>query len=380
MSLLVNSRVRIIKDKITFITRSLKGDGEILVKEGQMVNPSDIIGRSVFFAGFRSLNLANALQVSPAEVKKYLQRQVGKPIFKGELLAYKKGGLFGGDKLVTAPTDGILELLNETTGALKLMILPSKVDLPAAVFGQVQKVDHIKKEVLIKTQVSEIYGVLGSGRMREGYLRILGDRGDLLDKGRMASDFADKILVGGGLIYPDALNKAVAVGISGIITGGINAPEFKSVAGGHLKNTANLNSDVGLGIVVTEGFGLIAIGQDIFELLKKFEDKFVIIEGNKAKISLPSYTADCLDKIRLFQLPAGGKIAENQVQVEAIQLKIGQLVRIVGSPYMGETGRVQALDQAPTKLESGISVFMITLETPSRKIKVPGNNVEAIIE
>ena len=377
MNLIVNSKVRIISDKITVVIRQLQGEGKILVSEGQIVNPSDIIGKSILFAGFRSLNLADALQVSPGDVKKYLQRPIGKPIFKGELLAYKKGGLFDGKRIVTSPTDGILELLNESSGVLKLRILTAKVDLPAAVFGEVLRVDHIRKEVMIKTQVSEIYGVMGSGKMRYGYLRILGGRGDLVDKDRIASDFADKILVGGGLIYPDALNKAVSLGINGIITGGINAPEFRSVAGGRLKRDSKSESEVGIGIVVTEGFGLVPIGQDIFDLLKKFEDKFVILEGNKGRISLPSYTADCLNKIKEVALPMTGKI-DDLAEVNAQELKIGQVVRGIGNPYMGETGKVAAIDQSPTKLASGITVFMVTIETSSRKVKMPYTNIEII--
>ncbi|TSC65551.1 MAG: Uncharacterized protein CEO21_385 [Microgenomates group bacterium Gr01-1014_80] len=373
MTLLVNSRIRIAPDKITTVRRVLRGDGQILVSAGQEVSPSDVIGRSILSAGFRTINLAEALSVSPGESKKYLQRSLGKPIFKGELLAFKKGGLFGGKKLVIAPTDGILELFSEKTGTLKLKILPHQIDLAAAVFGKVLNVDHIKKEVMIKTQATQIYGVMGSGRLREGNLKFLGGRGDLIDQEKILPQFSDKILVGGGLIYTQALNKAVALGINGIISGGVNAEDYKSMAGGHLKENKP-DSDVGIGILVTEGFGSIPIGLDLFDLLKGFEDKFVILEGNKRRLSLPAFSEDCLVKIRQTEL-----VEEiDGAPVSTDELKLNKRVRVIGDPYLGEVGKLVSIDQGLTRLPSQIITLMVTIETASRKISVPYTNVEII--
>lgn len=116
MDVVVNRRIRIEKDLITRVHRSLAGKGTIKVQVGQEVNPSEIIGESQVSAGFRILNLATELSVSPNEVKKYLQRPIGQKIFRGELLAFKSGGMLQTKKIVTAPTDGILEFLDEKSG------------------------------------------------------------------------------------------------------------------------------------------------------------------------------------------------------------------------------------------------------------------------
>lgn len=374
MNLIVNRRLRIVPENITHVQRSLQGNGKIIVSVGQEVSPSDVIGKSTISAGFRRINLSQALSVNPKDVKKYLQRSMGKVIYKGELLAYKDGGLFGGKKLVLAPTDGILEQLDEATGVLKLKILPHIVDLPAAVFGIVERVDHVKKEVIIKTQVTQIYGVLGSGRPREGYLKVLGGRGDLISSDRISPDFNDKIIVGGGQIYKDGLKEAVSFGVKGIITGGINASDFKGMSGGKIK-FAHSESEVGIGVLVTEGFGTIPVGEDIFDILKSFDDKFVILEGNNARVSLPSVSADSLINIKKVQLPEFTDLAP---YVNEDALGLGKEVRIIGSSYMGEQGQVEAVDQMTTKLPSGANTYMITVSTKSRKIKVPYNNVEII--
>ena len=373
MNMLVSRRFRVVPERATLVNRALQGNGEILVKRGQEVIPSDVIGRSVLSAGFRTINLSKALQVSPGEVKKYLQRSMGKAIYKGELLGFNGGGLFGSKRVVTSPTDGILELFNEETGILKLKILPHNIDLPAAVFGIVDGVDHVKKIVSIKTQVTEVYGILGSGRPREGYLKVLGERGDLIDKNKISYDLHDKIIVGGGLIYDSALKEAVTFGVNGIITGGISSSEFKGMSGGKIKY-AHSESEVGIGVLVTEGFGTIPVGQDIFDLLKSFDNKFVILEGNEGKVSLPSTNPGSIKSISKVQLSSEN--LDFKLQTETIET--GKIIRVVGNPYMGEQGKVVAIDNAITILPTGVKVYMITILTNSRKIRVPYSNVEII--
>jgi len=374
LNLFANKRFRIVPENITLIQRSLAGNGEILVKAGQEVNPQEIIGRSIVSAGFRKINLSQLLSVSPGEVKKHLQRVPGKAIYKGELLAYRGSGLFSGKKIVQSPTDGIIELLDENTGILKLKILPQKVDLPAAVYGIIERVDHVKKEITIKTQVTQIYGILGSGRPREGYLKVLGGMGDLISKNDISPDLNDKIIVGGGLIYDEGLKEAVINGVNGIITGGINAPDFKGMSGGKIKY-AHSESEVGIGVLVTEGFGTIPIGNDIFGLLKEFDNKFVILEGNRGRVNLPSTREDSIISIRkVYKFPSNDSVS---VVTEEV-LDPGKFVRIIGSPNMGEQGKIISIDKIATTLPSGVVTYMITISTNTRKIRIPYNNVEII--
>jgi len=58
---------------------------------------------------------------------------------------------------------------------------------------------------------------------------------------------------------------------------------------------------------------------------------------------------------------------------------VGMRVRVVGNSYLGEQGKVLAIDQAETLLPSGIKAFLLTLETATRKIKVPVANCEVIL-
>lgn len=380
MSYFVNKRLRVELDVITYVTRSLPGRGKIAISVGQEVSPPEIIGSSTTAAGFRNFNLSKMLEVSPAEVRRYLQRPIGQRIYKGELLAYKPGGFFKTKKIITAPTDGMLESIEDKTGLLRMSFLPRQRDLPAAVYGIVDKISEERGQIVIKTQATHIFGLFGTGLIRGGILRILGGRGDLISQSQISYDMDEQIVVAGGLIYGDAISFAVSVGINGIITGGINAADYRAMAGGRLIFPRSMGGDIGLSLLVTEGFGSIPIGQDVYDALVKHNGKFAILDGNRAKLLLPSYKSDCIKKIRTTQLPPiyDNLLPEPLVDIEAEELQVGQKVRIIGSPYMGEQGNIVSIDNTSTLLQSGISTILVTVEARIRKIKVPYSNIEII--
>lgn len=376
---LIPVRLRVEKDVIVRISRVLPGKGNITAFVNQEVRPSDIIGTSNISSGFRILNLATFLDVVPKEVEKYLKREVGQRIYKGELLAYKPGGIFGGKKTVVAPTDGILDYLNPETGEMKMTLLPKKIELPSGVFGIVEKVDSQKGVITIIAQVSRVHGMLGTGKLRDGTLELLGKRDQLVVKSMITPSSEGRIIVGGSLVYKDGISTAVSCGINGIITGGINAKDYKSMAGGRLIFPKKLENDIGISIVVCEGFGSIPIGEDIYEILSPYHNRYVSIDGNRAVVELPSFEESSLLRVRATKLaPVLVDVNLDEEGSRVSEIKVGLKCRVVGNSYPGEQGKVIAIDVSPTLLSSGIASFLATIETKRRKIKIPVVNLEVI--
>lgn len=367
---------------VTKIKRTLSGKGHLQSSVGQEVTPAEIIGRAEVPSGFRTINLSSMLSVSPKGVEKYLKRKIGQRIYKGELLAYKQEWLLGRKKVITAPTDGVLDFFNNQTGELRISLFPKKTDLPAGVYGIVEAVDHEKGQVIIRTEVSQVHGVFGSGRSRDGWLHILGTKDNMISKAMLEASYNAQVLVGGSLIFRDAVSAAISVGISGIITGGMNAEDYRGMAGGRIIFPKKLDSDIGISIVVCEGFGSIPIGSDIFEILSEYEGKFVFIDGNRALINLPSANSSSLVKVKNTRLPELG-IDDSMASLDRTktvsELKIGAKVRIVGNAYCGEQGKVLAIDNSETLLPSKIKVYLATVETKRRKLQVPVANLEIIM-
>ncbi|MCL4366004.1 hypothetical protein M1437_02140 [Patescibacteria group bacterium] len=375
-------RLRVERDVVTRVVRALDGKGELSVAVGQQVTPEEIMGTATVTAGFRAINLSTQLKVAPEDTEKYLTRKIGQRIYKGELLAYKKGGFLNSKKMVIAPTDGILDFLNPKTGELKIIFLPKKVQLPAGVYGIVEAVNNEKGQVIIRTQVSRIHGVFGSGGCRDGIVHVLSRKDDLVSKSVLQQSDTEHILVGGGLFYKDTISAAISLGVNGIITGGINAEDYNAMAGGRIVFPKKLDTDIGVSLVVCEGFGSIPIGDDIFSLLQEYQGRFVFIDGNKALISLPSAYSSSLVKIKSTQLPPLQINDLNQsvkFTQELMELKVGLKVRIIGNSYPAEQGKLLAVNDSLTVLPSGASDYLATIETARRKIQVPVANLEVMM-
>lgn len=369
-------RVRVEKDVIVRISRILPGKGIINVALNQEVAPSDIIGLSDVSSGFRTINLSQDLEVGPKEVEKYLKRGVGQRIYKGELLAYKQGSILGGKKAVVAPTDGILDYLNPETGEIKMTLLPRKIELPAGVYGIVDGVDNQRGKVTIKAQASRIHGMFGCGKIRDGILEFVCKREDMLIGSMISPKNEGQILIGGSLIYKEALSTSISCGVNGIITGGMNSEDYKSMAGGRLTFPKKLENDVGISILCCEGFGSIPIAEDIYNILREYDGKFVSIDGTRATLDLPSFQSNSLTHVKSVNLPPLDNFPK-QVNGE-VDLKVGLGVRVIGSSYLGEQGKIISVDSSPTLLASGLKGVLATIETKRRKIKVPVVNLEAI--
>lgn len=374
--------LRVEKNVVTRVRRILRDKGQFNVKAGQEVAPDDIIGSAEVASGFRILNLSALLSVPPKDVEKHLKRKVGQRIYKGELLAFKEGWLLADKKVITAPTDGVLDFLNNQTGELRISFFPRKADLPAGVFGVVEIVDSERGQAIIRTQVSRVHGMFGSGRSREGSLHILGKQDDLISKAKIGVNYDGQVLVGGSLVFKDVIPVMISAGICGIITGGINAGDYRGIAGGRLEFPKKMDNDIGISIIICEGFGSIPIGLDIFEILSEYEGKFVFIDGNKALINLPSFSSSSLAKVKNTRLPElqPNDLTEGLERTKEVsELKVGLRARIVGNSYLGEQGKILAIDDSQTLLPSKIKAYLATIETKRRKIQVPIANLEIIM-
>lgn len=378
MSLFANRRVRIEKDVVTRIKRILSGKATIQVQIGQEVSPHDILGISEVTSGYRNLNLATDLGVAPDQAKNYLQKKVGQTVYKGELIALKPAGILSEQMVVVSPSDSVIDYFDEKSGALRLNFQHKKENIPAAVFGIIESIDPATGTVLIRTEVTKVHGVLGSGKLRDGILRSVGTRSDLLTGDTINPSFSDSIIVGGGLIYKTGIYKAIASNVSGIITGGINTKDYLSLSGGKLKNM-QMATDIGVSVMICEGFGSIPIGIDVYNILEQNFGRYAILDGNKSELILPTYSQDALKKVRATHLPDenSGAIGTND-EVEMINLEVGQKIRVIGLSYLGDQGEVLTIDKTITVLPSGIRTYMVNIETRSRKIRVPYTNIEII--
>lgn len=378
--LLINARPRVSHNVILHVRRTLTGSSvKILVEVGQEVKPADIIAEGQTSGGFRSLPLAEELKVEAKEVPLYLRRQTGQMIYKGELLAFREGFLGFRKKEIISPVDGVLEYFDQDQGNLRIKLLPQRKQLASGVYGVVDRVSRSLGIVVIRTMADLIFGLCGSGQERGGMIRVAGLGSSLVSARQVGSDFAGQIIVGGSLVTKDALEKAIELRAGGFITGGINAGDYRKISGGKDALSRARWADIGLSVLVTEGFGSAVLGDDIQQVLKRHEGQFALINGNQARVVLPSANADSMIYIRKTNLLETA-LAGCAPAVAVTELKVGMTARVVSAPFFGHQGIVRSIDRAQTKLPSGVVTYMVIVDTPLRKMRVPYLNIEAICQ
>lgn len=372
--LFANQRVRIRPGICRLIKRTLKGPGQISVQKNTEVSPHDILGHYKVTAGFTKVNISKELNVSPEEISKYMKKNVGQTVFKGELLAFKKG--FFGTSQIIAPTDSIFETLDKKTGEATFKLIPKDVSLTSGVFGVVEDVNQAQGEVIIRCMSTEVYGVIGTGSEKEGFLNVISGPGDLVNAYKVTPENRGQILAAGSLVLQETIKKALTCNVNGIICGGLNLDNYLSMATS-LVPSKRVGTEIGISIVASEGFGLVPIGEDFQEMLNKHNGRFVMINGNLGRILLPSDDPNSILSCRKVGLPEGGAQGVKP-EITIGEIKTGAKVRLIWPPFFGAQGIVSAVDETPTTLKSGISTYLLTVDTKARKIRVPSSNVEII--
>lgn len=373
----VNSRTRIKTDQITHITRNMPSSiNKINVRLGDEVSPDCVLAEGKTTVGFRVVNLAKELNVPPSEALQYISRPLGSNIYKDELLASKKSVFGLREKILLSPDDGIIDFYDEREGILRIKLFPKIVKLACGVWGIIDDINETKGAIKIRTTASFIYGVLGSGKEREGTLNVIGSNEVLVGSRQLETTMKGQIIVGGEIIFADGLERAVELGIGGLISGGIDAKNYKSVAGGWNVFSRRW-ADIGISVLVTEGFGSIHMGNDIFNLLQKNHGNFSILDGNKNRLILPSNSQNSMIYIRKTKLPEGA-FTDMGPQLVAATLQLKQLVRIIGNDNFGKQGIVEAIDKTPSKLESGVTSTLVTVDIGNKKVRVCYQNLEII--
>jgi hypothetical protein len=111
-------------------------------------------------------------------------------------------------------------------------------------------------------------GVAGAGQPVHGRLRIaVGDPGDELRSGNLHVADAGSIVVAGARVDVETLTRARALGIHGVITGGMAGHDLRSFARSEARQQAALHPLPPFAVFVLEGFGRRSLAGPPWELL-----------------------------------------------------------------------------------------------------------------
>jgi hypothetical protein len=364
--------LKVLKESKVAKTRLLPLKGEVLCKTGQAVQPEDIVAATELPGNVQMVNVAGQLNVDAADVGESMLKHEGDSVTKGEALARSKGifGLF--KSTLASPADGTVESVSGVTGQVVLREAPIPVQVNAYITGKV--IEELPQEgVVVETTGSYLQGIFGIGGERQGEIKVVVDSPDqAIEEKHLDASCAGKIVVGGSFLSLPVFRKALEIGVGGIIVGGFNYQDLKPILGYDLGVAITGGETLVTALVVTEGFGSIAMAHRTFELLKAHEGRVASMNG-------------------ATQIRAGVIRPEVIVPLEESELKgsdfdadkisgitDGSLVRIIRAPYFGVLGTVRGLPPELTEMESGTMVRVAEVEVEGKTVLLPRANLEMV--
>ena len=355
--------------------RRLPLAGEVLVEAGATVKAEDVVAKADLPGNVQLLNVANLLSVPPDEITEYMLKPVGETVSKDEIIATTKGlfGLFRSQ--ARSPIDGTVEAVSDVTGQVILREPPIPVEVKAYTDGIVTATVPTEG-VTVETYGTYIQGIFGIGGETIGNLVVVANSSsDELTVEQILPEHRDNILVSGSLVRTDAIQKAVQHGVRGIIAGGIDDGDLRELLGYELGVAITGSEEIGITLVITEGFGRIAMAEQTFTLLKAREGMKTSINGAtqiRAGVVRPE-----------ILIPLTSEVTGSDAEHTATDgiLEVGSSVRIIREPYFGQLGRVIELPVALQNLETEALVRVLRVElSDGEQTILPRANVEAIEE
>jgi hypothetical protein len=367
--LTVSARTTIIK------TRRLPLKGTVLTTTGTWVTPADKVARAELPGIMQPIKVASKLGIEPSEVPALLTVKVGDKVNRGDIVAVTKGmwGLFKSECKST--TTGTVELISNITGNVGVREAPTPIEVDAYIPGKIIEVLD-GEGVVIEAHGALIQGIFGIGGERRGEIMMITSGPDEPITAEMiTSAHAGKIIVGGSNLSGDALRKAHELGVTGIVVGGIVDKDLVDYLGYDIGVAITGHEDIPLTLVLTEGFGTIAMAGRTFNLLKSLTGKTASICGAtqiRAGVIRPEViVADETEN-------AGGTAADEVVP--SFSLEPGTNIRIIREPYFGLLATVTALPHHLVTVGSGAEVRVLEakLNTTGEIVTVPRANVEIV--
>lgn len=347
--------------------------GDVLVKVGDRVSAQQIVAQTFIPGDVTPLNLANLLAVPPADVPGCMLKKEGDRIALGEPMARTKG-IFG--RFCTecaSKAAGTIESISCVTGQVILRGEPQPLQVEAYLAGTV--VEIIPDEgCVIEAEVTFVQGIFGIGGETFGPVRMACLSHDQeLTGDLILPEMKGCVVVGGARITMEAIQRARHVGVSAVVTGGLDDKDLEELLGYNLGVAITGSEHVGLTLIVTEGFGEIAMAERTFKLLASRQGGHAAVNGAtqiRAGVMRPEIVIP-LTEMELVREPESVNSAG--------YLDVGMPVRIIRDPYFGLIGSVSALPPELQVLASGSKARVLEVKLDSGEhVVIPRANVELI--
>ncbi|MDN3514621.1 MAG: hypothetical protein NG747_09490 [Candidatus Brocadia sp.] len=346
--------------------------GDVIVKKGDVLKAEDVVARAHLPGKVHAINAVNRLGIQPKELREYMLKKEGDAVLKDEIIAETKPWVKMLKTVLLSPITGTIETISTITGQILLREPPKPIQVFAYIDGTVIEVME-KEGVVIETTAAFIQGIFGVGGETVGELAMAVDKpNDVLTAERIHPAHKDKIIVGGAFIQHDAIDKARKVGVKGIVVGGFDDEDLRKLLGYDLGVAITGSEEIGITLIITEGFGQIQMAQRTFELLK-------CRSGSKTSMNGATQIRAGVVRPEII-ISHEGKVSGKEMDKPGDRgMEVGDSVRVIRVPYFGKIGKIKTLPFSPRNIETEATVRILEVEFPDGSTAiVPRTNIEMI--
>lgn len=384
--------------------RRLPVPGEVLVRAGQRVEPSDVVAQSTLSLEPVHINVAADLDLSASAASKRMLVNTGALVERGQVIA-QRGGF--GTRVSRAPVAGVLSNYDPST-AIAVITMPSEpVSAQAHLKGIVTDLIPYYGAI-VETPATLVRGVFGVGGEQHGVLKVITAGSDeAITPDLIDAKVTYAIALGGGEVTAEALRRMIELGARGVIAGSIRSRELANFLGYPGARQADHEPPTGMGwerywrlgagtvgsngwvfppavpgisspvppdfvLIVMEGFGSVPMCPRTFELMAAYDGQEVAIDGTtrlRGGLARPEII-----------IPLARTTAVRWLEESGPRLAVGTQVRLLSPSYLGQMAQVLGLPVGPRAAQSGVisPVADVALAATGQKLRVPLVDIEVL--
>lgn len=299
------------------------------------------------------LAAASALRCRATEVASHVLSAPGAHVATGDVLARR------GSHQVVAPDAGLFLGASRVDGTLLLAPWGEEERVIGHVAGRVRSVE--RRAVVIEVPAAIVEGVDGSGDAVHGELVVaVHEPGEELRAAAIDVAKAGKIVVGGSRASAETLTRARAMGVAGIVLGGVLDKELRDFEAIQRRRRELGGMAGAFALLLLEGYGKVGVDPQLFAWLRAQAGRMASLFGAERRI----YVYDATPP------PARRPLAV-----------VGDRVVAHRRPFQGRSGTLVAVLDEPHAAPSGIPSRMgLVRFEDGRLAPVPLANLEAVTE
>lgn len=314
-----------------------------MVEAGHLVEPAEVLATRRPPGPGVSIPIAARLHRSPADAAACLSVTPGSYLEAGERLA-EDGG-----REVVAPSACLFLAYDRDDGSALVAPLLGNEPIVGHVRGEVSTIDEEWIELRISGALLE--GVGGTGSAVHGELRVaVHEPGEELRASMIDVGATGRIIVGGSRASAETLTRARAMGVAGIVLGGILDKELRDFEAtqARRRQVGGVRGD--FAVVLLEGYGKVGLDPGLFAWFRAHEGRMASLFGDSARVYV--YDAAPPPARRALPRPGDRVIAHRRPHAG----RAGELVRLLDAPHAAASGI--AVRSALVRFEHGPTVIV----------------------